>query len=213
MLKWLQPESSLPVASLAMLSSELQTGDVVLFSGRDALSTTIKYALRCYWTHVAMIVRGDDNELLLWESTCDTNVADMLTGKMVIGAQLVDFHERVQRYDGMVAVRRLAQREHETIASVVKNMIHEFIAVPYKNFVSHHVWRWVLRRENHHETVFCSELLAAFFQRCGILADERSTDLFTPRDFALTERMPFLLSPVLLSETVWQPAAVAQVAA
>lgn len=206
MLKWLQPDSSIPVSSLAAMSHELQTGDVVLFSGRDALSTTIKYALRCFWTHVALVVRDEQGGLLLWESTNDTNVSDMLTGRMMIGAQLVDFHQRVQRYDGVVAVRRLAQREQHSITDVIRHMIDEFAAVPYKNFVSHHFWRWLWRRDNHHEAVFCSELLAAFFQRCGILQDERSTDLFTPRDFALAERMPFLLAPVLLSDTVWEPA-------
>ncbi|HET8707059.1 MAG TPA: YiiX/YebB-like N1pC/P60 family cysteine hydrolase [Pseudomonadales bacterium] len=213
MLKWLQPDTSLPVSSLAEISHELQTGDVVLFSGRDALSTTIKYALRCFWTHVGMVVRSSDGQLLLWESTCDTNVADLLTGKMFIGAQLVDFHQRVQRYDGLVAVRRLSDRDHLTVSEISRQMIDEFVAVPYKNYVSHHVWRWLWRRENHHEAVFCSELLAAFFQRCGILCSERSSDLFTPRDFAIPERMPFLQRPVLLSDTVWQPVLAVQVAA
>jgi len=213
MLKWLQPDCSLPVSSLADISHELQTGDVVLFSGRDALSTTIKYALRCFWTHVALVVRNEQNELLLWESTNDTNVADLLTGKRVIGAQLVDFHQRIQRYDGLVAVRRLASREQPDLTHTIAGMIDEFVAVPYKNFVRHHLWRWLWRRENHQEAVFCSELLAAFFQRCGILQDERSADLFTPRDFALTDRMPFLLAPVLLSDTVWHPGMAAQAAA
>ena len=46
----------------------LDTGDILLFSGRGAISAGIKQATKCRWSHVGMVLRSRDwNILFCWE--------------------------------------------------------------------------------------------------------------------------------------------------
>ena len=84
------------------------TGDIVLSSGRGAVSQGIKRFTFSRWSHVGMIIWSEElDALLIWESTTLSGVPDLASGQLVQGVQLVLLSQRVAMYDGEMAVRRL----------------------------------------------------------------------------------------------------------
>ena len=50
--------------------ANIQTGDIVLFSGKGGISSAIKWFTRSGWSHVGMALRVEEfDTVLLWEST------------------------------------------------------------------------------------------------------------------------------------------------
>ena len=90
------------------LREKLDTGDIVLFSGKGGISTGIKWFSKSKWSHVGMILRIPEWDMvLLLESTTLSNLKDLQTGRIVKGVQLVPFSERLKTYDGGLAIRFL----------------------------------------------------------------------------------------------------------
>jgi len=53
----------------------LNTGDIVLFSGKGGISTAIKLFTHSKWSHVGMVFKVPNiNMVLLWESTTLANI-------------------------------------------------------------------------------------------------------------------------------------------
>jgi hypothetical protein len=59
------------MASYDSIRNTLKTGDVVIFSGKSAVSNFIKLFSGGKWSHVGMVLRLKelDDAVLLWEST------------------------------------------------------------------------------------------------------------------------------------------------
>lgn len=188
----------------------LQTGDVVLLSGKGFASAGIKWLLGSTWSHVGLVLRpaGHDCRPLLWEATPCQDLMDVITGRPAAGARLVRLDERLATFPGDVSVRRLSKPldadQHSRFADVVRQL-H---GLPYEQ-------RWLelllavsdridLGRENL-TTLFCSELVAETYQRIGLLHDVaeggRPSNEYTPRHFSaahgLALRQGFVLGPEL----------------
>src|SRR5262245_41615080 len=96
------------------IRGQLQTGDLVLFSGKGGVSAGIKWLTFCEWSHIGMVVctpsgsgpLGDS--VLLWESTNLDNLKDAIDGVAKRGVQLVLLSERVQTYPGAITIRQLS---------------------------------------------------------------------------------------------------------
>jgi pyrimidine operon attenuation protein/uracil phosphoribosyltransferase len=94
------------------LPSNLQTGDIVLFSGRCLISNIIKLFTLCRWSHVGMIIIDDRyNEPLLYESTHNDSIPCIDLGFKTKGVQVVRLADRLKQYNGSVGVRRLRMTE------------------------------------------------------------------------------------------------------
>ena len=92
----------------SQIRSKLDTGDIVLFSGKGGISAGIKWFTFSRWSHVGMVLRLPEwNMVLLWESTTLSNVKDVMDGKAKQGVQLVALSERLRTYEGDAAVRCL----------------------------------------------------------------------------------------------------------
>ena len=88
----------------------LKTGDIVLFSGKGGISDWIKLFTGGLWSHIGMVLQLPQGDMvLIWESTTLNNIADFETGTARKGVQLVPLSERIQSYDGGVAIRRLSK--------------------------------------------------------------------------------------------------------
>ena len=97
------------MASYDSIRDTLKTGDIVIFSGKSAISNFIKLFSGGKWSHVGMVLRVKelDDAVLLWESTTLSNVVDVETQSAAKGVQLVPMSQRVASYDGEIAVRAL----------------------------------------------------------------------------------------------------------
>ena len=86
----------------------IETGDILLFSGKGGISQAIKWFTHSKWSHVGMVFRLTDVDLImLWESTTLSDLDDYESGHPSKGVQLVVLSERVMKYNGPVALRRL----------------------------------------------------------------------------------------------------------
>lgn len=185
---------------------ELQTGDLVLFSGRTFSARLVQIFTGSYWSHVGIVVRLPEHGdvPLLWEATRASKLADIHKGSTFDGVQLVSLAEKVASYPGEVVVRRLvgaetAKRRYRRI----KPLVRQWEALPYSNFVFKQLRAWW----RGHEAAawqrggFCSEFVAEVYKHLHLLpADKRSMD-YVPRDFSPESALPLLrgrLSPASL---------------
>lgn len=171
----------------------LKTGDIVLFSGKGGISHGIKLVTNSKWSHVGMVLRLPDSKAaFLWESTTLSNLKDAIDGKAKRGVQLVLLSDRLQKYDGEAAIRRL--QNYEVEINEYKNLMElreklrnrpyekdklELIKAAYDGPLGHN--------EEDLSSLFCSELVAEAYQEVGLLQKPPSglpSNEFTPKDFA-----------------------------
>lgn len=172
------------------LRSRLDTGDVVLFCGAGRVSSVIKRLTRSRWSHVGMVIRAQDLDLLLLiESTTLSPLTDLDTGERRDGVQVVALSERLSRFDGeAVAVRRvLGPRTPEQVHQVaaVRQM---FRGIPYESDqveLLRSAYDGPFGRNSRDlSTLFCSELVAEFWQVLRWLDAQVPSNEFTPGNFA-----------------------------
>jgi hypothetical protein len=177
------------MAAYQNIRSNIETGDIVLFSGKGGISAGIKWFTQCDWSHVGMALRLPEwNLVLLWESTTLSNIKDLESGIARKGVQLVPLSERMKGYKGEVAIRHLKiQRTPEMLQKLgefretVKGRKYEedkieLIKAAYEGPFGQNV--------EDLSTLFCSELIAETYQRIGLLSEEKPSNEFTPRDFS-----------------------------
>ena len=174
--------------------SALDTGDIMLFSGKGLGSAIIRWFTGSDWTHVAMVVRLDGvDEPLLLESNPGPESADLFCGQPVAGISLVTVARKLTDYRGEVVVRRregapIAARQHRLVQRLVRRLYRR----PYRGYL----WRQlrdVLRSSGRRDysAMFCSELVAEFYRRLDWLPREVRTGRVVPAHFA-TDGLPLL---------------------
>lgn len=171
------------------IRNELDTGDIVLFSGKGGISTGIKWITSSVWSHVGMVLRIPEYNLaLLWESTTLSSIADLETGKARQGVQLVPLSERLKQYDGEVSIRRLdIQRTPDQLAALM-DFRSEVKGRPYEQnkveLVKSAYDGAFGQNQEDLSSLFCSELVAEAYQRLGLISDQLQSNEFTPADFS-----------------------------
>ena len=166
---------------------ELNTGDIVLFSGSCIVANTIKVLTLCNWSHVGMIVIDSHyNEPLLYESTHDDSLTGLDLGESNQGVQLVRLSERVDHYDGEVSVRKLIG------ANLTEDDLYRFHLMR-KSFVGRKFEESELQitmsaisfieTDEDLTTLFCSELVAQSYIELGLLPGNIASNNYTQEDF------------------------------
>ena len=155
--------------------SKLKTGDIVLFSGKGRISEIIKWATGSKYSHVGLIVYLEGIDLVaIWESTVLSNVADIETGMMTKGVQLVPLSDRIGHYKGDgIFVRKL----NNPLTDDMLQKLWDFRkAMTGKAYETHKLdllktlWENFSGKEDL-SSVFCSELTAESLQKMGLLYD------------------------------------------
>jgi len=174
------------------IRNKLDTGDIVLFSGKGGISAGIKWFTTSKWSHVGMVVRLPDwNMVLLWESTTLSNVADVIDGKAKQGVQLVALSERLRTYGGEAAIRRLSVKRTTAMNNSLMRLRQEVKGRPYEKskveLVKAAYDGWLGENTENLSSLFCSELVAEAYQRMGLLSNSKNalpSNEFTPKDFS-----------------------------
>lgn len=172
------------------IRNELKTGDLVLFSGKGAISTGIKFATLCGWSHVGMVLTLQQYDFVtIWESTTLSDIADLDSRELRKGVQLVPLSARVNQYKGEIAVRQLDQVSFDD--DDVRNLMQlrrevsgkryersqmELIKAAYDGPFGHN--------EEDLSSLFCSELVAEAYQRLGLISEDKPSNEYTPSDFS-----------------------------
>jgi hypothetical protein len=176
--------------------AELDSGDLVLFSGRGFSARLVQGFTGSYWSHVGLVLRlpGHDGPLL-WEATRASPLADIHYGTIFDGVQLVSLAEKLAHYPGEVAVRRLL--DAGTGRSRYRSMqplLRQWHARPYCNFVVKKLLAWRSGRDaaHHRHGGFCSELVAEVYKHLQLLPSGKPSIDYMPGDFAPEAPLPLL---------------------
>ncbi len=180
---------------------DLNTGDIVLFSGSGVISKTIQYFSRSFWSHIGMVIRDAEwDMLLLWESTTLSKVKDVESRGQRQGVAIRPMSDRLRDYPvGKVAFRKL---EGITITGEMKQALIAFRnEIKGRNYEESKVELmrsaydgFLGKNEEDLSSVFCSELVAEALQRIGVLYEHNEdggypSNEYTPADFGKDDIM------------------------
>lgn len=188
------------------LRPAIQTGDLVLFSGKGAISAGIKWMTGSRWSHVGMALRLDEWDMvLLWESTTLSNIADITSGKLRQGVQLSPLSRRIATYPGEVAIRHLEVERTPAMHQALRRLRETVKGRPYESdklelLKSAYDGPWGGTGGEDLSTLFCSELIAEAYQCMGLLPESPPSNEYTPGDFTEKAELPLLkgrLGPAL----------------
>ena len=196
-------------AGLDEILGQLDTGDLVLFSGKTVVSRGIKWFTFSKWSHVGVVLNLPDwKRLLLWESLTEGYLPDVEHGEIRQGIQLVDLAERISQYGDGVAVRRLALERSDQMRLAVAQLLQELRGRPYEKSNMELIRaavdvRGIKMTQNAEDlsNIFCSELVAEVYQRMGLLPENPPSNEYTPHDFSADRNLHLLkgaLGPEIL---------------
>lgn len=185
--------------------NQLNTGDIVLFSGTGPIATLAQWVTKTKWSHVGMIVRCDLG-VLLWESDGLGDFEDIESGEEKRGVRLVSLSERIKRFQGEVWARSLdVERTPDMLAALV-SLRQEVRGRPYEEDAIELIDAYYDgpfgQNTEDLSSLFCSELVAEAYQRMGLLAEPpvgQPSNEYTPIDFS-EERTLTLLKGALSHE-------------
>jgi len=183
------------------MREQLRTGDLVLFSGKSAVSNIIKLFSGGKWSHVGMvlIVEEFDRMVLLWESTTLSNIPDIESRAPTKGVQLVPLSQRIATYEGEVTVRRLNKEISDGMHTKLSGARKELSRKPYERSqieLLKAAYEGIGGASSGEDlsSLFCSELVAEAYQAMGLLPEYPAglpSNEYTPIDFS--DRRPLKL--------------------
>ncbi|MBA1147110.1 hypothetical protein H0Z60_08545 [Ectothiorhodospiraceae bacterium WFHF3C12] len=176
------------------IRSELKTGDLILFSGKGAVSNLIKLFSGGKWSHVGMVLRmpAFDDAVLLWESTTLGDIDHFEFDKPTKGVQLVPLSQRLSTYRGEASWRQLSKPLGDDMVKALAQRRKELSRRPYeRNEIEllRAAWDRVGGTSGGEDlsSVFCSELVAEAYQAVGLLEEYPKglpSNEYTPIDFS-----------------------------
>ena len=182
------------MASYDSIRNTLKTGDVVIFSGKSAVSNFIKLFSGGKWSHVGMVLRLKelDDAVLLWESTTLSNIPDIETQAAAKGVQLVPMSQRVASYDGEIAVRQLNKAVSAKMQRALAECRKALSRKPYEAGemeLLKPAYDGIGGKSSGEDlsSLFCSELVAEAYQSMGLLPEYPKglpSNEYTPLDFS-----------------------------
>ena len=157
------------------LRPTLQTGDILLFSGKGLVSTLIKAITLSDISHVGMVycIAGD---VYVWESTSLTK------GKS--GVQISLLSKRLKTYIGKVRIRRLECNRDSDFYQRLAEFRQECKGKEYER----NIWQLIasatiFRNNPDLSSIFCSELIAEAYKRLRLIEHDLPANEYTPADF------------------------------
>lgn len=197
----------------------LDTGDLILFSGATSQGAIIKFFDHSQFSHVAMVLKAQyTSQLLIWEaSTNHAKLVDVQAGMVGTGVEVLPLRNKVFSgwYD-RVAIRHLMNITEEKRQEIYKTMLElrkEWMGRAYeKSFVqlalsainpSDSFLSLFQNTQEDLSSLFCSELVAAAYQRMNLIKSDRPSNTYTPDDFSSARDSQILCEGVELSEEIY----------
>ncbi len=195
------------------LSSVLQEGDVVIFSGYDLGARCIRCCTRSEYNHVALVVRRR-NELVLFEATdfgvgvCPlefymnayyyTRVRTALLNlpwaqlpRLLTGAcrLMTSLPCQLSNMFKTVAIRPIYTKGGRGLTQEMKiellKYYDEMFGRDFQSNPLEYILAWLnVQHTEDYTTVFCSELAAGAYKRMGLLPAFKGANTYLPRSFS-----------------------------
>lgn len=181
------------------IRTTLDTGDIVLFSGKGLVSQGIKRFTFSSWSHVGMVLKSAElDSVMLWESTTLSNIPDVESGKLLKGVQIVPLSQRIGLYKGSISIRRLKLERNNKHTKALVKLRKELRGRKYEDseleLIKSAYDGPFGRNTEDLSSLFCSELVAEAYQAMGLLCDDKidpnykPSNEYTPADFSHKKR-------------------------
>jgi len=154
-----------------MEGAVVQTGDILLFSGDDAIHHFVAKHTGTPWVQVALVVDlPDHNESCLLECNSRPRCADVERGTILPGVRTVPFVTRVETAEGAVALRRLTPELTPDLKQKLFAFRQSVKGLPF-DFSMHSSRRTLKRMHDEFDagSFICSSLVAAAYQSIGVM--------------------------------------------
>lgn len=184
------------------IEPELRTGDILLLQGWESFSSWIMTFTGSSWSHVALIIKNPsdrvrriyqldpEEQTFVLESDLDT-----LDERSDGGIQLVPIRKLMRAYedfygeDFLYVVRQLEMHyRHEKDSITFPELDDWLIAIhgakynDEKTEIVKSIFR--INQTSNLKSFFCSEVVAATYQKMGLIEDSLLANNFLPRDFS-----------------------------
>jgi hypothetical protein len=174
---------------------QMQTGDLIAFSGNAGFSKVIKWATKSDYSHVGIVVKSDlgngfgDDSILIIESTLATSLLDANNKQAIKGVQMHWLSKRIDMYNGSVSWLGLKNPINPVKKAEMEAWLRETHnnKVPYDHVQIYNAaidWFDELGLSNQPEfsTLFCSELVAKALKIAGVIDPSINPSEQTPDD-------------------------------
>lgn len=182
------------------LHARLQTGDLLLCSGRGVFSELIQQATDSPWSHVGLIVRLDAlDRILLFESVESVGVravplsrylTDYEQGRPYPGGMVVVRHRTFAQQSSAQGIQRMLQFAVDHFGSAYNRQEIIRIAARILGNALHD--SAPQRKEVPMKAFICSEYVAACYAQTGVVIDAGDRGYVTPSDFADPQRVELI---------------------
>ena len=168
-------------------TDDMRPGDVLLLSGRGVLEERLQRHLCSPWNQTAIVISWNERIVVL-ESTSRPVCPDLTTGCLRTGVQVVAAEDKLERYNGKIALRQLTPSLSHRQVQLLTEFATRMWGRPFNT--SPYYSARALHRRNHpgtHRRFFCTELVASAYQHIGVLdlpPNGRCESNYAPPDFA-----------------------------
>jgi hypothetical protein len=185
--------------SYSELRSQVNPGDVIVFSGKDIPSHVVKIATQSDYVHVAIVLsveddRDDGNCILLAESHIDTSLPSIGTGECRQGAQVQWLESRLQNCQDPVRWAKLNPELNPAETVKLQSWLWEIeqqkVSYDYLQAISAGMG---ICKTTDFSALFCSELVTRALQLVGRVFPHINPSATTP---AQVMAFPCLMSPI-----------------
>lgn len=171
---------------------ELETGDIVLFSGNYFLSHIVEYFTNSIYSHVGVILKNPNlgdatfKGIYLLESERE-DTPDPENNRIKKGVQIINLEEKIKKYKGRIYVRKLhCTRDKKFYEKIIQ--IHSAVHnIPYDL----HPIDWIkayyqldIGNTQKQNTYWCSALVSYVYVELGFLDKNLPWTLLSPQDLS-----------------------------
>lgn len=155
----------------------LNSGDLLLFDTKGIYSIIIKIATFSPCSHIGMVYKKN-NELFCLES-------DITLHKGHDGVRLIPLDERLNICKDTVYAKKLLNFNNVFLTQEIEKFCDQFMNVPYEKNILELINSAfpLFFNEDNMDSIFCSELVAYIYKKCGLLPLNVAANNYTPASF------------------------------
>ncbi len=181
----------IPAQPWSALVDEMQTGDLIMFSGVSSESEWIELFTFGQFSHSTMIYRPDPSQPpLMWQEAPEAIVPDPHTGTSHTGAQLGDAEQATieinTAFKDVPYYVKLNWERPSTLNETILNVINQYEQTPFGsvlqmalNYALGHLYNQATQQDS----IYCAELVALTFQAIGVLDTSHPPNWYSPNSF------------------------------
>ena len=175
-----------------MKIDELETGDIILFSGNYFLSYIVEYFTNSLYSHVGVVLKNPNlgdarfKGIYLLESGFE-NTPDPENHRIKKGVQIINLEDKIKNYKGRIYVRKLhCTRDKKFYEKIIE--IHSTVHnIPYDlnpiDWIKAY-YKLDIGNTQKENTYWCSALVSFVYVELGFLDKNIAWTLISPKELS-----------------------------